>query len=243
MAWGRRSFLRTAASVGLGTGCGCAAGERDAGRETPTATALPVETDATSMDESNPATPDDPDYVPQPTPVETPSAEVSIGERHGDDSPIGYELDVSQAIATTETPPRLTVEATNEAAESLGVGEVRTMRFWNERSGSDHELVLLPIDHGGSIGYLDGRPTGEGSCWHLDSRIVQTTAYRYETLAPGDSIASELQVWWVGPIDTCFPTGTFEFAVDYDVWTPGDDTPAGSGDPYRFGFTLQVERP
>lgn len=239
---GRRSVLRSVATAGLSAVCGCATAERDAPIETPTATALPVESPGDAGTPPGTDGPGDDDYYPEPTPVFEPSVEISLLELAGDDGPVAYDLEVVQSIATTETPPRLVARARNASTSSLGVGEVRTMRFWAARAGDGHELVLVPRDHGGSIGFMDGRPSGEGSCWQLDSRVVQSAEYRFETLGPGEAIDSELEVWWHGPVDTCFPTGTFAFAAEYDVWEPADGAP-GSGDRYRFGFTLGVERP
>lgn len=241
MSPGRRSVLRAVATVGLATVCGCASADRDAESETPTATALSVETSRPTETPTESGSHDD--YYPEPTPVDEPSAAVSLLETTGDESPLKYDLEVVQPLATAETPPRLAVEATNTADRPFRVGEAGAMRFWGARTGEEHELVLLPLDHGGKVGYLDGRPSGEGSCWHLDSRVVKSTQYRIEQLDPGEAIGAELEVWWDGAVDTCFPTGTFEFAVAYDVWDPDTDADPGEGDRYRFGFALGVERP
>lgn len=245
MAPGRRSVLRSVATAGLATVCGCAAAERDPAEETPTVTALPVETPgATGTPTDDAGGSDDDDYYPEPTPRYEPSAAVSIAALQGDESPVAYGLEVVEAVATPETPPRLAVEASNVSDRPIGVGETRAMRFWAARAGHDaHELVLLPLKYGGSIAFMDGQPSGEGSCWQLDSRVVQTTEYRFTTLEPGDSIASKLEVWWQGPVDTCFPTGTFEFTTDYEVWDPEGGREPGDGDRYSFGFTLDVDRP
>lgn len=241
MSPGRRSVLRAVGTVGLAAVCGCASADRDSGGETPTATALPVETSRPS--DSPAETHGRADYYPEPTSVEEPSAAVSLLETTGDDSPIAYDLEVVQRLATTASPPRLAVEATNTADRPFGVGEAGAMRFWGARGGEGHELVLLPPDHAGKVGYLDGRPTGEGSCWHLDSRVVRSTEYRFERLDPGEAIGAELEVWWDGAVDTCFPVGSFEFALAYDVWDPDSDAQPGDGDRYQFGFALGVERP
>lgn len=248
MAPGRRSVLRSLATVGVASVCGCASGERDPAAETPTVTALPVETDEDSRDQWTPVGDDgdgeDDDYYPEPTPMYEPSAMVSLGSIQGDESPVAYDLEVVEAVATPETPPLLAVEATNTADRPIGVGETRALRFWAARAGHDaHHLVLLPLEYGGSIAFMDGQPSGEGSCWQLDSRVVQTTEYRFATLQPGESIGSELAVWWQGPVDTCFPTGAFAFATDYEVWDPEGGREPGDGDRYSFGFTLDVERP
>ena len=245
MAPGRRSVLRSVATAGLVTVCGCAAAERDPASETPTVTALPVEAP------EDPGTPtddavasDDDDYYPEPTPMSEPSAVLSIASSEGDGGPVAYDLEVVEAVATPRTPPRLAVEASNASDRTVGVGETRAMRFWAARGGdSSHDLVLMPLDHGGSILFMDSQPSGEGSCWQLDSRVVQSTKDRFETLEPGESITSELEVWWQGPIDTCFPTGSFAFATEYEVWDPEDGGTPGDGERYRFGFSLDVERP
>lgn len=244
MAPGRRSVLRSVATAGLATVCGCAGAERDPAGETPTVTALPVETPEPTATPTADRTSDDDDYYPEPTPVYEPSAAVSIASRRGDESPVAYDLEVVESVATTETPPRLALEATNASDRPIGVGETRAMRFWAARAGhDDHELVLLPLKYGGSIAFMDGQPSGEGSCWQLDSRVVQTTEYRFATLQPDESIAATLEVWWQGPVDVCFPTGTFEFATAYEVWDPEGGREPGDGDRYSVGFTLEVEPP
>lgn len=239
----RRSVLRALATVGLATGAGCAAAEREDAGDTPTATALPVETPEEAGTPTDDGGSVDDDYYPEPTAVAEPSAEVAVASVRDDHGPASYDLEVVQPTATTETPPRLAVEVTNGTSRAIGVGETRAMRFWAARAGDPHELVLLPLEYGGSIGFVDGAPSAEGSCWHLDSRVVQTTEYRFLTLEPGESFGSELEVWWHGPVDTCFPTGTFAFETDYEAWDPEDGRAPGDGDRYRFGFTLQVSRP
>lgn len=239
----RRSVLRALATVGFAAGAGCAAAERGDGADTPTATALPVETPADTSTPTDDGGAVDDDYYPEPTPVSEPSAEVAVASVHGGDGPVAFDLEVVQATATTGTAPRLAVEARNATARRIGVGESRAMRFWAARAGDEHELVLLPLEYGGSIAFTDGAPSAEGSCWHLDSRVVQTTEYRFETLEPGESFGSTLEVWWQGPVDTCFPTGTFAFETAYEAWDPEGGRAPGDGERYRFGFTLGVERP
>lgn len=233
MAPDRRSVLRSVATTGLAAVCGCAAVERDAPAETPTATPLPVDSSSGSggRDDSR-----------GPTTAAGGPAAVSLRARDEAAGPVEYDLEVVEAHVTEETPPRLAVRATNASGEEIGVGESRAMRFWAARSGYGHELVLLPLEHGGSIEYVDGPPTIEDGCNRLETRIVQAPAYRFETLDPGDSISSELEVWWRGPGDACFPTGTYRFTSWYDVWDP-DREETGRGDRYRFGFTLGVEPP
>lgn len=239
----RRSVLRAIATAGLATGAGCAAAERGDDPDTPTVTALPVETPVDTATATDDGASVDDDYYPEPTPVAEPSAEVAVASVRDGDGPIAYDFEVVQSTATTKTAPRLAVEVRNASARRVGVGESRAMRFWAARAGDPHELVLLPLEYGGSIAFMDGAPSPAGSCWHLDSRVVQTTEYRFETLEPGESFGSTLQVWWQGPVDTCFPTGTFAFGTDYEAWDPEDGRAPGDGDRFRVEFALDVDRP
>lgn len=237
----RRELLRSAAVCGAAPLAGCAG----TGDESTPPSATPNRTpEQTGTDAPTPT-----DREDVPTPVEEPSATVTVGAVSDDAGPVAFDVTAVDPVASVEAPPRLVVRATNGSDRRLGVGEARTMRFWMERgtatdSDRDHRLVLLPREDDEGIMYFDGEPEGRGSCWYLDVPVAETVEYRYETLEPGASIASVLEVWWEGPADACFPAGSFGFDVEYQVWDPDDDhAPIGGGDDFPVGFSVDVQRP
>ncbi|MFC6836062.1 hypothetical protein [Halomarina ordinaria] len=169
-----------------------------------------------------------------------PTDHVTVSVAETDDAPdlaVRPEVEVLEATATGERPPRLRATVTNESDRTVTVGEGRAVVFEYVTSREEGGLMLLP----GPADEYD--PVSQG-CWRLESGVAVTDEYRTRTLEAGASASSDLGVWALGEMEEgepCVPTGEFRFESTFSV---GDEEegPASGGEQATWGFTLAVER-
>ncbi len=146
------------------------------------------------------------------------------------DLPVRPEIEVVTEAATDETPPQLRVTVTNEADETLSIGEGRDVVFAYVADEDGH-LQLLPAGE---------EYPAEAGCWRLTEGIAVTEEYRTTELGPGESTSQLLDLYALPGEDACLPVGNFRFTSTYSV-ARGPDRLATEGESAEWGFTLSLE--
>mgnify|MGYP000383302374 CR=1 FL=1 len=158
-------------------------------------------------------------------------AAVLAGTDDQPDLPLSADVTVTDGVATEEHPPLLSVSLTNTGDDTVAVGEARSAVFEYVTSESGY-LTLLPAD-----GEYDADP----GCWRLDLPVATTMEYRTATLAPGESLTSDLALYAAGvEADACLPVGEHRFETTMSRYTDPDDPDTGEQS-VDWGFSLLLE--
>jgi hypothetical protein len=150
------------------------------------------------------------------------------------DSPgdrVEHRLAVRRAAATPTHPPRMRISATNRGSETLALGDSRDVLFAYRYDTADRLVVLPASDDYGAV----------PDCWRLTDPVAVTEEYRVTTLAPGETVQRDLDLYAAPSGDACLPVGEFRFETSFDVATA--DEGLGSDDSTRstWGFSLSLE--
>jgi hypothetical protein len=144
--------------------------------------------------------------------------------------PVGPAVEVVTDAASEESPPQLRVTVTNEAEETLSIGEGRDVVFAYV-ADEDDLLILLPAGE---------QYPAEPDCWRLTEGIAVTEEYRTTELEPGESTSQLLDLYALPGEDACLPVGQFRFTATYSVARGTDRLPT-DGESARWGFTITLE--
>jgi hypothetical protein len=122
------------------------------------------------------------------------------------------------------------VTVTNEADETLSIGEGRDVVFAYVADEDGH-LILLPTGE---------EYPAEPGCWRLSEGIAVTEEYRTTELGPGESTSRLLDLYALPGEDACLPVGEFRFTSTYSV-ARGADRVASDGESTEWGFGVTLE--
>jgi hypothetical protein len=215
----RRDLLRTLGVGAAAVVAGCLSNGSPAGSPTDSPTDdLP--TDDTDTDDSGGT---------RPTGTGGPGVSI-VDTDETPDLPIRPEVAVVTEAATEETPPQLRVTVTNDADETLSIGEGRDVVFAYVED-EDGVLILLPAGE---------EYPAEPDCWRLSEGIAVTEEYRTIELEPGESTSRLLDLYALPGEDACLPVGNFRFTATYSV-ARGPDRIATDGESTEWGFTITLE--
>jgi hypothetical protein len=143
---------------------------------------------------------------------------------------VEHRLAVRRAAATPTHPPRVRISATNRGSETLELGDSRDVLFAYRYDTDDH-LVLLPAsDDYGAV----------PDCWRLTDPVAVTEEYRVTTLAPGETVRRDLDLY-AAPGDACLPVGEFRFETSFDVATADEGLGSDGSTRSTWGFSLSLE--
>lgn len=212
----RRDVLGTTALLGTGLIAGCVGGGGSAD-DSPTPTSTPTGTDdgppGNGSGDGNASGDTRPEGTGGPA-----VTLASVAQRP--ELPVRPTVEVVDPVATADHPPRLRVSVENGADRRITLGEARAVVFEYVTSESG-ELITLPAG---------GDYPVEPGCWRLTEGIAVTTEYRTATLAPGEAVSSDLELYGAATgEDACLPVGEHRFESTYSVSTVDGATANGTG--------------